>query len=70
MNEFASAAAGKYKRRRITELSIGEKAELILAYLVDYKPRKDVALQFRVSEFAVTAFSNKFKKASGLLDRL
>ena len=49
MERFESSAVDQYKNRKLSELTVIEKADIVLAVMVDYHTHKDVALRFRVS---------------------
>ena len=70
LGRTTETGVGLLKLRRITELSIIEKADLILAVLQDYATHSDVAQRFKVSKGAVGAFIKKVKQEPLMLDTL
>ena len=70
LGRTTETGVGLLKLRRITELSIVEKADLILAVVRDFATHADAAQRFRVSKGAVGAFIKKVKQEPTLLDAI
>ena len=70
LGRTTETGVGLLKLRRITELSLIEKADLILAVVRDFATHADAAQRFRVSKGAVGAFIKKVKQEPLMLDTL
>ena len=60
-DKFESIPIGKYKKRKLKELTVDERRNIIQAYLNDFQAQDDVAQRFRVSAGLVSRLCIAFK---------
>ena len=69
-DKFESIPIGKYKKRKLKELTVEERRKIIQAYLNDFEAQADVAQRFRVSSGLVKRLCIAFKQNLKMLDEL
>ena len=70
LNSFGSFPAGKYKKRQLKQLTANHRIEILHSYLIEFKPQKDVAKEYRVSPSLVGRLARDFKSKPQMLDKL